>query len=79
MSTQKLLGHIIDEDGFELEVWIDEDLHFYIMYGGSQIEDFDLDSTSDLGLAAAHIHRTGDKIFHLPILAYNEGDSHAAE
>ena len=42
---QKLAGHVVDEEGFELEVWISllpwgEKEHVFVLYGGSQISDF---------------------------------------
>jgi len=39
--TQKIVGHVVDEDGIEIEVWVDTD-HVFLMYGSSQVGDFPL-------------------------------------
>jgi|AntRauTorckE6833_2_1112554.scaffolds.fasta_scaffold56017_2 hypothetical protein len=46
---QKLAGHVVDEDGFELEIWTDqgpdqEISHVFIMYGGTELGDFPFNS-----------------------------------
>jgi hypothetical protein len=42
--TQKHVGHVIDTDGIELEVWLESDngvpQHVYVLYGGSPQADF---------------------------------------
>ena len=40
--AQKLVGHVIDEDGISIEVWFEVD-HVFLMYGSSQVGDFPLD------------------------------------
>ena len=42
---QKHVGHVVDEDDFELEVWVEllpdgAYEHVYVLYGGSQLGDF---------------------------------------
>lgn len=45
--AQKCVGHVIDRDGYKIEVWVDYDTnrpsdyeHVYLMYDGSQLEEF---------------------------------------
>ena len=44
--AQELKGHVIDEFGFKIEVWVenepggDRPSHVFLMFGGSQLGDF---------------------------------------
>ena len=42
---QRIMGHVVDEEGCEHEVWVDTSAdatieHVYAMFGGAQVTDF---------------------------------------
>jgi len=78
---QTLAGHVTEEDGFRIEVWIStlpdgEVEHVFLMYGGSQMGDFPFNQPrqdDELELAAQMIAADPDqKEITLPLLIMDD-------
>lgn len=74
---QKLMGHVVDEDEFRHEVWVETHPdgtieQVYLMYGGTQTADFPYnqpDKGCELCEAAQMVvDALGHSTIHLPLL-----------
>ena len=74
--SSKLLGHVITQEGAEIEVWTElgpngEYSHLFIMYDGAQLGDCPPDSPcwdDELHVAACTLVADGKKRVELPLL-----------
>lgn len=61
--AQIFKGHVVDEHGFEIEVWVsteydsDRPEHVFLMYGGSQTGDFSFDKPNQRDRVAIQANR----------------------
>lgn len=76
--TQKFAGHVVDEEDFEHEVWVETHNdgtkeHVFVIFGGAEIADFPYNAPQcdcDLSEAAQLVAEGKQKRITLPILLY---------